>query len=102
MWLNWIIRQNATGVAAGYVQATVSDADGARVADLAWVVAPCFQRQGIARAAARTVSAFLRQQGVDRLRAEVHPDHVASQRVASALGLRPTDEIVDGETRWAG
>ncbi len=37
-----------------------------------------------------------------RLVADVHPEHTASQRVAQAIGLAPTDEVVDGEVRWAG
>ena len=37
-----------------------------------------------------------------RLVADVHPEHTASQRVAQAIGLTPTDEVVDGEDRWAG
>jgi hypothetical protein len=32
--------------------------------------------------------------------ADIHPDHVASQRVASRAGLVPTARVVDGETRW--
>ena len=35
-----------------------------------------------------------------RVVAHMHPDHVASQRVAAALGLRPTDRLVDGEVEW--
>ncbi len=31
----------------------------------------------------------------------MHPDHVASQRVAASLGLAPTDRVVDGEVEWA-
>jgi hypothetical protein len=34
--------------------------------------------------------------------AHVHPGHLASQRVASAAGLSPTTDVVDGETRWLG
>ena len=40
--------------------------------------------------------------GVRRFVADVHPAHTASQRVAAAIGLAPTDELVDGEVRWAG
>jgi hypothetical protein len=32
--------------------------------------------------------------------AHVHPDHRASQGVARAAGLRPTDVVQDGEVRW--
>ena len=38
--------------------------------------------------------------GVGPVYAHVHPDHRASAAVAAAVGLTPTDEIVDGEVRW--
>jgi RimJ/RimL family protein N-acetyltransferase len=37
---------------------------------------------------------------VIRLEASIHPEHVASQRVAARIGLLPTDTLVDGEIRW--
>jgi len=37
---------------------------------------------------------------VDRLVAHIHPDHLASARVAERLGLAPTDAVQDGEVRW--
>jgi RimJ/RimL family protein N-acetyltransferase len=43
---------------------------------------------------------WLTAQGVRRLVAHVHPDHVASAAVARSLGLAATDELVDGEVRW--
>jgi RimJ/RimL family protein N-acetyltransferase len=33
---------------------------------------------------------------VIRLEASIHPEHVASQRVAARIGLLPTDTLVDG------
>ena len=33
--------------------------------------------------------------------AHIHPEHRASQRVARAVGLVPTTQVVDGEVRWA-
>ena len=38
--------------------------------------------------------------GATRVIAHVHPDHRASQAVAAALGLAPSDRIVDGEVVW--
>ena len=101
-WLNWIIRCDTTGTAGGYVQATVSEVGHRRIAEVAWVVGQRFQRRGIATAAAAVMAAFLRGEGAGPLRAHIHPDHVASQRVASALGMHPQPEIVDGEIRWEG
>jgi len=45
---------------------------------------------------------WLRNCGVDRLVAHVHPEHRASIGVARALGLTPTATVVDGEIRWVG
>jgi enoyl-CoA hydratase/carnithine racemase/RimJ/RimL family protein N-acetyltransferase len=99
-WLNWTVRVRATGRAVGIAQATVTtDADGVR-ADLAWVIATAHQGQGLAKEATGLVAAWLREQGVDRLGAHIHPAHHASMSVARSIGLAPTDELVDGEITW--
>src|SRR5579884_1102252 len=88
-WLNWVVRR-ATGEAVGTVQATVK-LDGERaVAEVAWVVASAHQGRGYARDAARTMVSWLRQQGVERIVAHIHPEHGASAGVARAVGLQPT------------
>ena len=98
-WHNWVVRLGADGPAVGYVQATVDPVAG--VAELAWVVGAPWQGRGIAREAAALVLEHLWVAGeVTRVVAHVHPDHVASQRVAAALGLAPTDRLVDGEVEW--
>ncbi len=94
-WHNWVVRVGEDGPAAGYVQATVRPAD--REAELAWLVARPWQGRGDAAALVR--DEVLRS-GVRRLLAHVHSDHVASQRVAAALGLRPTARVVEGEVVW--
>jgi len=43
---------------------------------------------------------WLRHQGVQTLIAHVHPQHEASKAVARAVGLAPTETLVDGEVRW--
>jgi RimJ/RimL family protein N-acetyltransferase len=98
LWLNWIVRERSTGAAAGFVQATVVVASG--TADVAWVVGVPFQGRGYAREAAGAMVDRLREEGVERVTAHIHPDNVASQRVARALGLAPTTTVVDGEVRW--
>jgi RimJ/RimL family protein N-acetyltransferase len=98
VWHNWVVRLGPEGPAMGYVQATLGPEDG--VAELAWVVGTQWQGRGIAREAARLVLEHLLAQGVRRVVAHVHPDHVASQRVAAALGLRPTPVVVDCEVEW--
>jgi RimJ/RimL family protein N-acetyltransferase len=97
-WLNWMLRRRDTGELVGTVQATVRDGR----ADLAWVVAGPHQGQGYAREAAQAMATWLREDGVHRLTAHIHPDHAASAGVARALGLSPTGTVVDGEIRWTG
>lgn len=99
-WLNWIVITRDLGRPVGYVQATVED-DGARlVADIAWVVSPTWQGNGIASEATRAMADWLRSNGVRSLTAHIHPDHQASMKVAQNQGLRATSSRKDGETRW--
>ncbi|WP_062208906.1 GNAT family N-acetyltransferase [Demequina oxidasica] len=99
-WLNWIVRAAGSRDAIGYVQATLTRADGEVTADLAWLVAPHAQRAGAATEAAAAMVTWLRAQNVRRLRAAIRPDHRSSARVAANLGLRPTGLIRDGECVW--
>jgi RimJ/RimL family protein N-acetyltransferase len=101
-WLNWIVRRSADGVALGFVQATVSDADDGRppTAELAWTIGVAFQRRGYAQEAGLAMLGWLRSQGVGQFVAHIHPEHTASMTVARALDLRPTAIVVDGEVRW--
>ena len=99
-WHNWVVRLGADGPAVGFVQATVHPAESS--AELAWVVGEQWQGRGIARArppdsCSTTCSA---RGGSVGSSPHVHPDHVASQRVAASLGLVPTDRVVDGEVEW--
>jgi RimJ/RimL family protein N-acetyltransferase len=96
-WLNWVVRRRDGGELVGTVQATVSGSTG----ELAWVVAVAHQGRGYAREAATAVQTWLRTTGVSEFLAHIHPDHAASAGVARALGLAPTDTVVDGEIRWA-
>ncbi len=106
-WLNWVVRRRHDAVAVGTTQATVTDEDGLITAEVAWVIAVPHQGQGYAREAADVMVRWLRgpdehSGGVEVLVAHVHPRHVASMAVARAIGLAPTDTIVDGEVRWRG
>jgi len=101
LWLNWMVRHRASGTLVGTVQATVRPRPrGGGAAELAWTVATPQQRRGYAREAAGAMVTWLRDCGVDRFVAHVHPEHRASIGVARALGLTPTATIVDGEIRW--
>ncbi|MBM7436882.1 GNAT family N-acetyltransferase [Streptomyces sp. HB132] len=97
LWWNWVLRVRADGRLAGYVQATVR---GSR-AEVAWVVGTAWQGRGYAKEAATGLVRHLRERSAVRtVVAHIHPDHAASSAVASAAGLRPTDEWEDGEVRW--
>jgi len=82
------------------MQATVSEQHGRLTADVAWVIGTSQQGQGYAHEAAQAMVGWLRLHGVEVVIAHVHPRHQASMAVARAVGLVPTDAIVDGEVRW--
>ena len=98
LWLNWTLRVRAFNQVVGYVQAGV----GEKSADLAWVVGTRFQSRGYATEAGRRVAAWIREcLKVTEFRAAIHPEHTASCRVATRIGLRPSCELTDeGEQIW--
>ena len=99
-WLNWIIRDEATKVAIGFVQATVTrDADRSDI-DMAWLVTPAAQGAGAATEAAQAALDWLRKLQPRAIEARIQPGHVASERVAERLGFSPTSALNDGETVW--
>jgi RimJ/RimL family protein N-acetyltransferase len=99
-WLNWVVITRDLCRPVGYVQATVED-DGSRlVADIAWVVSPTWQGNGIASEATRAMVEWLRSNGVHSLTAHIHPNHQASMKVAQNQALHATSSKKDGETRW--
>lgn len=97
-WLNWIVRLATTDTAIGYTQSTVDRHTG--TADLAWVIGVPWQGQGYAVEAVTLIADVLRQAGVHRLVAHVHPEHPASARVAEHAGLVATERMIDGEIEW--
>lgn len=98
VWHNWVMRLAGARGAIGFVQATVQGDH----ADVAWVVAPAWQRRGYATEAARAMCDWLESDGVRSLTAHIHPDHVASNVVAERLGLTRTGEMdADGEAVWS-
>lgn len=99
-WLNWVVRELEGHRAIGVVQASVMSSPASQ-AELAWTVAVDYQGCGYAREAAAAIAGWLTQRGVEMLVAHIHAEHAASGRVARAIGLRPTSEIVEGEVRWS-
>jgi len=101
-WLNWIVRRLADDQAVGTVQATIGRKEGRVVAEVAWIVGTAYQGHGYATEAAEVMVRWIRSQGDVRIVAHVHPDNTPSAYVARAVGLSPTDVVVDGEVRWLG
>lgn len=99
-WLNWTVRERTARTAVGTVQATVTGHQPTASAELAWVIGHAHQGRGFAQEAVGVMVSWLRERGVRRLRAHIHPGHPASMAVARSIGLAPTDVIVGGERRW--
>lgn len=100
-WLNWVVRLGESREAVGYVQATVEDDRSTLEASIAWVIAPQFQRRGLGSEATSAMVDWLRNAGVTRFAASIHPHHDASAALARHQGFRPTGTIDDdGEVRW--
>lgn len=100
-WGNWAVRLASADCLTGTVQATIQG----ETAEVAWVVGTRWQGRGIATEAARGLLGWLRGEGMRgegmrTVAAHVHPDNVASARVARTLGLRPNGREQDGEVEW--
>jgi RimJ/RimL family protein N-acetyltransferase len=100
VWLNWIARRRSDSRPVGTMQATVRNAEGGWTAHIAWLIGVPWQNQGLASEAAVALVEWLRARGVEDIRANVHPEHTASEAVAARAGLEPTDDEVDGERVW--
>lgn len=97
VWYNWIVRLGESGTAVGFVQTTIEGGD----ADMAWVIGVACQGRGYAAEAAAAMRSWIAAEGLVSFRAHIHPAHVASQKVATAIGLEPTGELDDeGEEIW--
>jgi RimJ/RimL family protein N-acetyltransferase len=100
VWLNWIARRRSDSRAVGTMQATIRKGAAGWRADLAWLIGVPWQKQGLASEAAVALVAWLRTRGIEDIRANIHPDHAASEAVAARAGLSPTDDEVAGERVW--
>lgn len=100
VWLNDIVVVGDEQRAVGFVQATLPSDQ--RSAEISWVIGHPWQGLGYAARAALLLTDDLRSRGVEQIIAHIHPDHAASQRIATRLGMAESDVVVDGETRWIG
>jgi RimJ/RimL family protein N-acetyltransferase len=98
IWLNWTLRRKADGTVIGYVQVSMKTSQG----QIAWLIGLPFQKQGYATEATCRVMAWLKERiKSGEIRANIHPNHVASQAVARRLGLCLSSECTaDGEEAW--
>lgn len=96
LWLNWIVHLKNNSAPIGYVQATASEAH----ADIAWVIGSEWQGNRYASEAALALVQWLGESGVKTIRACIHSDHLASQRVAENAGLSRSGLVEDGEEVW--
>lgn len=96
VWLNWVLRDGELDELVGHVQAGVGPDHTA----VAWVVGRRWQGRGYASEAASRLVTWLLGKGVNDIRASIHPDHVASVRVAEGAGLCRTDRQHEGEVIW--
>jgi RimJ/RimL family protein N-acetyltransferase len=99
-WLNWVLRLRDEARLVGFIQATLTWAEPARAAELAWLIGRADQGAGIATEAATAVIEWLHALGITDLSAHIHPENAASAAVAKRLGLVATNAMKDGETRW--
>ena len=100
LWLNWIVRDIADGSAIGALQATIENPQTTPEALVAWTIGTAWQRQGYASEATIALMQWLARQGIRSVAAHIHPDHVASAKVAASAGLRATADSIDGEIVW--
>lgn len=93
LWLNWVVREAASGEVAGFVQATVM---ANRSAYIAYVIAPLMQRLGYGREATGMMIRELRETyGVRSLLANVDKRNAASIALVVGLGFQ---EIPGGDS----
>ena len=99
IWINLIARLYSSRVAIGYVQATIYNEE-IRYANIAWVIGLPWQGEGYATEAAKALVNWLQSQGINEIRANIHPSHEASMGIARRLGMHPTEIQIDGERQW--
>lgn len=90
----WLLELRGTGEFVGDCGLTPQEVDGIVEIEVGYHVRRSLQRQGYATEAAIATRDFARDSlGLERLIAIIHPDNVASQRVAEHIGLTLEKEI---------
>jgi RimJ/RimL family protein N-acetyltransferase len=84
----WLVESRATAVFLGYCGIRPLELDGADEIEIGWHTHKSTWNRGVATEAAAVVRDLaFRRFGVARLVAIIHPDHVASRRVAEKIGM---------------
>lgn len=88
----WIIETHA-GEFVGDCGLTMQEVEGEWLVEAGWHVRSSLRRQGYAAEAAASVRETAREAGVAHLIAIIRPDNLASQRVATTVGLAFEREV---------
>ena len=87
-WLNWVVRETATGRPTGFVQATLTG-EQEPDADVAWVVGVDHQGRGIATEAAGAMVTWLAGRGAVTVRGGHPPGQHRLERRGAQTGTHP-------------
>lgn len=88
----WVIETH-DGDFVGDCGLTMQEVEGELLVEVGWHVRTSLRRQGYASEAAYSVRVAARDAGVDHLVAIIRPDNIASQRVATKIGLALEREV---------
>ncbi|TNM42699.1 GNAT family N-acetyltransferase [Nocardioides albidus] len=88
----WVIETHA-GDFVGDCGLTMQDVEGDQLVEVGWHVRTPLRGQGYASEAARSVRAAARDAGIGHLVAIIRPSNIASQRVATKIGLALEREV---------
>jgi [ribosomal protein S5]-alanine N-acetyltransferase len=94
-WLNWAVRETATGEYSGVIETTVTSGEQAY---LAYFIFTAAQGRGLAREACNAVMRHLAHaHGVQRFVAEMDTRNTASWKLVESLGLQRVAEKRDAD-----
>ena len=94
----WRVESRATSDFLGYCGIRPLRLEGASETEIGWHTRKTFWNQGVATEAAAAARQLASDRfEVSRLVAVIHPDHIASRRVAEHIGMRPEQTaVLDG------
>jgi RimJ/RimL family protein N-acetyltransferase len=91
----WLVESLVTSEFLGYCGIRPLTLEGASETEIGWHTEKTSWNQGIATEAATAVRDFAyRRFGSSQLVAIIHPNHIASRRVAEKIGMHPKQNVV--------